>query len=316
MTTATFGYLMVIQGLGIYGGHDRNRDRGRGGLLLYSGASRILFFGLLIVDMPWHNDIANSLLFGLAFLVDGAVRIAAATVLHHARWRIVVLEGLIEIGLGFLALFNWPVSYHMTVPFTIGMVMVWSGAPVARLGWMVRRLRSPTAVFDLPIFSRRGWHSRVSLQEGVGAPTEAPAQQQPLTVHISTSVSPAEPVRRQLLVDRYIAAVDHKGMIHTGHCALEVAPGAVCVSHYPAADLDHSPTEFIETLRATADNNVPGRFLPSYAVEAAEWRQADAHVSIPSVRCGTTAHILGGVPQGRHLQPDQPQLLDHRRSGA
>ena len=67
-------------------------------------------------------------------------------------------------------------------------------------------------------------------------------------------------------------------MISTGHAALELAPD-IYISHYPAHEVDHSPEEFARLLRATPENDVTGRFQPSYAFELADWCPADAHVA-------------------------------------
>ena len=78
-----------------------------------------------------------------------------------------------------------------------------------------------------------------------------------------------QPAPHRPLLDRYIAAVDAKGAISTGHAALELPPD-MYISHYPAVEIDHSPTDFFHLFRATPDNDVPGRFQPSYAVESAD----------------------------------------------
>jgi len=99
----------------------------------------------------------------------------------------------------------------------------------------------------------------------------------PLTIHVWTPVGSAKDVLPQPLVDRYIAAVDGNGVISTGHAALEVAPD-LYISHYPDKEIDHSPDDFRHLLRATEDNNVPGRFQPSYPIESANWCPSSAQV--------------------------------------
>ncbi|WDZ97544.1 MFS transporter [Herbaspirillum sp. WKF16] len=97
--------------------------------------------------------------------------------------------------------------------------------------------------------------------------TSAPA----LTVHVWTPTGSAKgPARRQPVIDRYIAAVDTNGVISTGHAALEVLP-ELYISLYPAEEIDRSPDQFARLLRATADNNVKGRYLTDYRSEAAAW---------------------------------------------
>jgi hypothetical protein len=91
-----------------------------------------------------------------------------------------------------------------------------------------------------------------------------------LVVHVWTPTGTASTPLHQRAVNRYIAAVDASGTISTGHAALEMAPD-VYISHYPAVEIDRSHSDFTQVLRATADNDVPGRFLPSYDEEAAGW---------------------------------------------
>jgi hypothetical protein len=81
----------------------------------------------------------------------------------------------------------------------------------------------------------------------------------------------------QPLIDRYVAAVDANGVISTGHAALEVAPD-LYISHYPAQEIEHSPDDFRALLRASKANDVPGRFQPAYAIEAAGWCDSSARV--------------------------------------
>jgi hypothetical protein len=85
--------------------------------------------------------------------------------------------------------------------------------------------------------------------------------------------------RRQLIVDRYIAAVDRNGAISTGHAALE-SPEGIYISLYPAVEIERSPDEFSRILRATRDNDVPGLFQPDYATESTTWCPSTRQVRI------------------------------------
>ena len=108
-----------------------------------------------------------------------------------------------------------------------------------------------------------------------------------------------QPLHRPVL-DRYIAAVDAKGAISTGHAALELPPD-LYISHYPAVEIDHSPTDFFHLFRATPDNDVPGRFQPSYAVESAEWCPATRHVAFRRFNPGA-----GCARSGRPIARTRP----------
>ena len=73
----------------------------------------------------------------------------------------------------------------------------------------------------------------------------------------------------QPLVDRYIAAVDGHGVISTGHAALEVAQD-LYVSRWPAQEIDHSPEDFRELLRATSKQRCQ-RPLPAELRDRIGW---------------------------------------------
>lgn len=272
VATRTFGWILVIDGLfalamGLLGRNRTNRfDLVR--------ALGLILLGLLILDFPWNNEIANSLLFGLAFLIDGTARVATAAVLRFRGWVLVAAGGVMELGLALLAFASWPVSYQKTVPFCIGVLLLLSACTVLRFALALRRLPPGASILALPAFGNRCWYGSAA-----AAPAPAPAggRPPPLVLHVWTPRGSAEDVVRRPLLDRWIAAVDAKGRISTGHAALEFAPD-VYISHYPATEIDRSPADLIRALRATADNDLPGRFLPSYREEAEGWVEADAHV--------------------------------------
>jgi hypothetical protein len=230
----------------------------------------------MILDFPFEVDMENSLLFGIAFLIDGCTRIATAALVRYPKWQMIAAGGVLEIGLATLALSNWPVSHHETVPFCIGVALLLSGWTVMRLGLTLRHLTDNMPVLSLPLFEWRGWYAnRATLPV---AQLSAPVgHASPLVVHIWTPVGSAENPERRLLIDRYVAAVDGKGMISTGHSSLELLPD-IYISHYPLLEIDHSPEDFVHSLRATADNDVPGKFQPSYAIESTDWCPSDAQV--------------------------------------
>ncbi len=238
----------------------------------------LLVLGCMILDSPVQVDIENSLLFGLAFLIDGALRIATASLVRFPRWHLVAVGGALELCLGGFALADWPVGYHQTVPFCIGVVLLLSGWTSLRIGLRLRSLSDDTPVVSLPVFEHRGWHG-AGRALPPGRPTAPARHTTPLIVHVWTPVKAAAspPSGHRLIIDRYIAAIDGKGMISTGHAALELPPD-LYISHYPAIDIDHAPEEFARLFRATADNDVRGHFQPSYAFESADWCPADARV--------------------------------------
>ncbi|MET0193177.1 MAG: protease, partial [Hyphomicrobiaceae bacterium] len=96
-----------------------------------------------------------------------------------------------------------------------------------------------------------------------------------------------------LLVDRYIAAIDAKGVISTGHSALERLPD-LYISHYPAVEVDHSPDDFTALLRAGPENDIPGKWQPDHAFEVAQWCEADQRVQFHYYNAGALERFWSG----------------------
>ncbi|WP_159716302.1 HdeD family acid-resistance protein [Geminicoccus flavidas] len=226
----------------------------------------VLLAGLLIVS-PWHlHDFILALVFGLFLLADGVFRIASAWVVRFPGWRLALAGGVAEFLLGVFVLEPYPTWYAGTVPGCIGIALALTGRSALLVGWRLYRL-PPHA--SLGMLYARGHFLQRSQLELERQRVDRPSGDV-LTVHVWTATGTAsDPVRRPL-VDRYIAAVDKKGVISTGHAALELPPD-IYISHYPAVEIDHSPTDFTRMLRATSENDMPGRFQPSYREEAAEW---------------------------------------------
>lgn len=224
-----------------------------------------LLLGLLVVDKHHAASVILAMLFGLAFLADGIFRMAAAVVVRFMGWRMSFLTGLLELGFAVFMFEPYPTFYAGTVPYCIGMGIFLSGCGLLRQALRLKRLpRRATASL---------WLSRdLTVNDAVFADGDEDMAEQSgdLIVHVWTPTGSAEDVVPRPLVDRYIAAVDSKGVISTGHAALE-APPDIYISHYPKQEIDRSQTDFTRVLRATADNDVAGRFQPSYVVESAGW---------------------------------------------
>ncbi|GGA21978.1 HdeD family acid-resistance protein [Dyella nitratireducens] len=231
-----------------------------------------LLFGLLVVDEHHAANVILAMLFGIAFLADGIFRMAAAVVVRFPGWRLSFLTGLFEVGFAIFMFEPYPTFYAGTLPYCIGMGIFLSGCGLVRQAIRLKRLpRQATAA---------RWRSRdlaihgallTDVEEGVSE------QEGELIVHVWTPAGSVDEPVPQPVIDRYIAAVDSKGVISTGHAALEAAPD-IYISHYPKVEIDRSQTDFSHALRATADNDVPGRFQPSYLVEATGWCNATAEV--------------------------------------
>lgn len=237
-------------------------------------ATALIFIGLMVLDVFFDHGISDSVLFGLAFLIDGTLRMVSAVVLRFERWRFAAFAAVVELVLAALILASWPLPYRYTIPLCLGIALIASGWSLIRLGLQVRNLRPGASITELPMYAARAWATRPEL-----APEHVPdfGPHPPMTLYVWTPRGSANDPQRRLLIDRYIAAVDGKGVISTGHSALELLPD-VYISHYPGIEIDHSPTDFTHLLRAGHENDIPGRWIPSHAFEVASWCEPDARV--------------------------------------
>ena len=271
--TNTFGLIFLLQGLFIlfmvaFAGINVRP------FLTVVRAVALIILACLILDFPINNEIAVTLLFGLAFIVDGGLRIATATIVRFPRWRAVVAWGVLELVLAAIIFSDWPIPRSKNIPFCMGLSLVVSGWVLMRMSLMLKNLEPEVAILALPIFAKRSWYDSAPVLIGA---SEAGPPEHPMTVHVWTPTGSADVASRHMMVDRYIAAVDTDGVISTGHAALECPPD-IYISHYPGTEIDRDAGNFIAALRATHTNDMPGRFQPSYAVESAGWCAADQHV--------------------------------------
>ena len=234
----------------------------------------LVLIGSLILDFPLDTRIAIAWLFGLAFAVDGIGRIATALVVRFEGWRLLAACGAVELLLAALIVTEWPLPHNQNIPFCIALLLGLWGWLLIRFGLMLRTLEEEASAMNLPIFAGRGWYQNAPVLIGEGGRGSAT---HPMIVHVWTPVGSAYQPERRLLVDRYIAAVDGHGVISTGHAALEMQPD-VYISHYPAQEMERSSSDFIASLRGTAENDLKGRFQPSYAYESNWWCPADQNI--------------------------------------
>ena len=236
-----------------------------------------LFVAFLVYNVEWDRNIGSVIVFGLAFMADGILRIASALVLRGRRLITGLLTGGVSLVLATMILTRGPLPYSVTVPFCIALLFVYSGTVMLRAGWQLRRLSDGESITSLPLYAAANWQAR-----GVSVPRLDPAAAHPasgmLNVRVWTAAGSAEDPARRPIIDRYVAAVDRKGVVSTGHAALELEPD-LYISHYPDVEIDHSPDDLLNILNSGAKNDVPGKFQPSLAVEAADWCMPDQTVT-------------------------------------
>jgi uncharacterized membrane protein HdeD (DUF308 family) len=262
-----FALLMLLEGLATLA----VAWTGMGGqrTLRYVKGATFCLSALLVLIGGDHGNFALSMIFGTLFLVDGALQIVSAKVVRYRRWKIAVAGGALEILIAIFFYQPYPDHYAGTVAYCVAFGLMFGGWNMMLLAQRVRRMAANPAVDGAPyLLADAVW-------DGPPEPHETA-----LTVHVWTPVGSAkmEP-KRQLIVDRYIAAVDQHGAISTGHAALET-PEGVYISLYPAVEIERSPEEFARILRATRDNDVPGLYQPDYATESKAWCESTHKVRI------------------------------------
>ncbi|WP_035512614.1 HdeD family acid-resistance protein [Paraburkholderia nodosa] len=283
---APFAWLLLIEGLATLA----VAWTGMGGqrTLRYVKGFGFCITAALVLSGYRHASFILSMVFATLFLADGLLQIASAWVVRYRTWRLAVAGGALQIGIAIFLYQPYPTHYKGTVPYCLGLILMFAGWNLLLLALRARRLAvNPAAAQGGAAAlvasavgaanSAKGRAPRLAqtVFDGPPAPHE-----RALTVHVWTPVgsSRAEP-RRQPLIDRYIAAVDRDGVISTGHAALE-SPERVYISLYPAVEIDRSPDEFTRTLRATRENDVPGLFQPDYGTESKAWCPSTRQVRI------------------------------------
>lgn len=283
-----FAYFLLFEGLATL----TVAWTGVGGQRILRYVKGLAFAGSagLVMAGHHHGNFVLSMIFGTLFLVDGALQSASAVVVRYRRWRVALMGGLLEIGIAIFFYQPYPTHYVGTIPFFLGMALVFGGWNLIVVASRVRRLtRNPAFNVskhaalspDLPAGNAASGqleaHAKPATFVRDGPPRD---DEKALTVHVWTPIGSAKArAQRQLLVDRYIAAVDVNGVISTGHAALET-PEGIYISLYPGVEIDRSPDEFGKLLRATRENDIPGVFQANYSSEAQAWCESTVKVRI------------------------------------
>ncbi|WP_296560413.1 MFS transporter [Pigmentiphaga sp.] len=227
-----------------------------------------LLIALLILTGGSVSNLLLAIILGLTYFVLGVFQIASAWVLRYDRWRLSVLGGCAQVLFGLFLFQPYPSHYAGTVSYFIGITMLAAGINTMRVAARARKLSEQSSMFDLlaPLDLRAA-----DADANPPPSPQPPAPDGPLTVHVWTPVGSAKDktVSRPVF-NRYIAAVDVQGVISTGHAAME-APPSTYISLYPAVDIDRSPSEFFNLLKAVKENDVPGKFQPDYPTESKAW---------------------------------------------
>lgn len=242
-------------------------------------AGMLLSVVLLIFTAPRHSGMIIGLLVGAFLVTDAAWRGASAYVVRFEGWRVGAFYSAAEAFFGLWSMVPWPSSWEASVGADVGTLIIFSSAGICFLALRIRRLPPGGSILTV---LNRGWPKPLdkNLASDAGESGEDAYEPGEVTVHVWTPTDSLAPINRG--VRRYVAAPDAKGIMSTGHAALEL-PSDVYISHYPAVEIDRSPTDFTRILRSTPDNNVPGLFQPSYGEECAGWCPSTMQVRLPGL---------------------------------
>ncbi|ACA93603.1 DUF308 domain-containing protein [Burkholderia cenocepacia] len=252
-------------------------------VLRYVKGIAVVSAAILIFAGHHHGNFILSMIFGTIFLVDGLLQVVSAWLVRYRRWEVAVAWGVAEILIAVFFYQPYPTHYVGTLPYCLGLFLIFGGMNMIRLAVRVRRLVSNPALRRsrqsalFPDFDPVDDLSRFETTEWDGPPAD---NERALTVHVWTPTGSSKaPAQHHPIIDRYIAAVDINGRISTGHAALET-PEGIYISLYPSVEIDRSPDEFGRILRATRDNDVRGVFQPNYVTESTAWCPSTVRVRI------------------------------------
>lgn len=235
----------------------------------------------LLIAVPHHSAFAVAMLVGTFLSLDGFWRAGSALVVRFPGWPPSFVKGVVELGMGLWSLSPWPSNYRAEVGSDVGLLLIVSAAGMLGLAMRLRYMAPDTTLSSI---LSTGWPQMPTAAEMLEGPEDpaAPshARRVTATVHVWTPTGALPRIHHG--IERYIAATDAAGHISTGHSALEL-PSDLYISHYPAQEIDQSPSDFTRLLRATPDNDVAGRYLPNYAEESGDWCPSSFRILIPGI---------------------------------
>lgn len=254
-------------------------------LFLKGGLFFLVSVSLLIDDN--YSHLILSIVLGFNYLLLAIFSIVSALVVRHRLWKRTIWLGGCYLFFAMVILFPYPLSYQSTFPIVLAVLLMHSGISAIRFASKLRVIRHGQTIFTLMADSALSQREFEQQEINIDVVMPLTPEQQtninlshtsPLTVHIWTPEGSADlPPRPRPVINRYIAAVDGNGVISTGHAALEIRH-QIYISLYPIDDIDRSPSEFLNKLKATAENNVAGEFQPDYDTEVSQWCRSDFQI--------------------------------------
>ncbi|VTR46084.1 Uncharacterized conserved protein [Serratia fonticola] len=217
-----FAFLLLVEGLATL----MVAHTGIGGqrTLRYVKGGAFSLAAVLILSGQHHGHFILSMIFGTLFLADGLLQIASAGVVRYKNWKLVMAGGVLEVMLAIFFFQPYPTHYVGTVPYCLGLGLMFGGWNMVMLAMRVKKLEVNPAVLGNKAAEEASSAVTTPLvTEWEGPPADDEAA---LTIHVWTPVgSSKSKTVPHPVIDRYIAAVDKNGVISTGHAALESPEG-------------------------------------------------------------------------------------------
>ena len=271
------GMFMVVEGLAeavgaIY------QPAGIGWPLLAKSAVLMLFGGVVFLA-PHDSGLCMSLAFAAIFLLDGGFRIISCSLMRCRRWTHKLTLGCAEVVFSILIAIDWPLSPHVIVPLCFSLLLTGWGINLLTMAAQIHALPDNVSVTALPLFTRKGLRAPHGL-DYLHPPLNAAPVSEPLNIYIWTPIGSGNVSGRRPWFDRWVAAIDHRGEVSTGHTSLEMGE-ELYISLYPVDDVSRSFRGFLQTLRAKEEFDVEGFYRPSLEKEIKAWCRPDKRLALP-----------------------------------
>ncbi|WP_447318152.1 HdeD family acid-resistance protein, partial [Escherichia coli] len=120
-----FGYLLLVESLVTL--WVANSGMGAQKTLRYAKGGLFLLIAVLVITRHQASNMALAMLFGIAFTIGGSLQITSALVVRFPRWRMAMFGGIVQIALAIFFFQPYPTHYKGTVPYCIGLGLVFGG---------------------------------------------------------------------------------------------------------------------------------------------------------------------------------------------
>lgn len=116
--------------------------------LRYVKGFAVVAASVLIFAGHHHGNLILSMIFGTLFLVDGLLQCISAWIVRYRRWKAAFAWGAFELLIAVFFYQPYPTHYMGTLPYCLGLFLVFGGTNMLALAARVRRLdRNPA--FDM-----------------------------------------------------------------------------------------------------------------------------------------------------------------------